>query len=182
VIVDHDNTLLFNRLRGLLHDPPEHNELAVVINGSGIGKGSLQAPELFELLKNRYGSSARRQDFLAAWSCHFSLNHSVFSLLQLISAKRPIVICSNTNSAHWDFIVKHYAVDSLAAQAVLSHECGYEKPEPEIYLLAAAAHGVEPEQCLFVDDVAANIEGAKALGFQTHHFTEVEGLRRILEM
>jgi hypothetical protein len=87
---------------------------------------------------------------------------------------RPFVICSNTNAAHWDFLNRRCGLDRLAAKAILSHECGCEKPAPEIYRLAAAAHGREPSECLFVDDLAAQVEAAKALGFHTHHFMGYE--------
>ena len=38
------------------------------------------------------------------------------------------------------------------------------KPQPEIYLLAAERLGVEPEACVFVDDLRENCEGAEAVG------------------
>ena len=47
---------------------------------------------------------------------------------------------------------------------VLSHEEGCRKPEPRIYLLAAARLGIEPEECVFVDDIPTNVEGAEAVG------------------
>jgi putative hydrolase of the HAD superfamily/hydrolase len=47
---------------------------------------------------------------------------------------------------------------------VLSHEEGCRKPEPRIYLLAANRLGLEPEVCVFVDDIPTNVEGAEAVG------------------
>jgi putative hydrolase of the HAD superfamily len=47
---------------------------------------------------------------------------------------------------------------------VLSGEEGVRKPKPEIYRLAAGRLGVEPEGCVFVDDLPANVEGARAVG------------------
>jgi FMN phosphatase YigB (HAD superfamily) len=63
---------------------------------------------------------------------------------------------------------------------LLSHVCGFEKPAPEIYLLAAAAHACSPDECMFVDDVAANVDSARALGFHVHHFS-TRGKRTTLE-
>ena len=96
--------------------------------------------------------------------------------------ERPFVICSNTNAAHWDYLNKRYRLGELALAAILSHEveCG-EKPSAEIYFRAAAAHGAHPDDCLFVDDVVANIVAAKTLGFHTHRFTEFEPFREALE-
>jgi FMN phosphatase YigB (HAD superfamily) len=181
VIVDHDNAMSYDRLIGLLEERPTRAELAALIAASGIGDGSLKADDLFARLRELYGSSATGQEFLDAWTCHFTLKEDVYRLLEAAKTSRPFVICSNTNAAHWDYLNRRYGLDSLAASAVLSHECGCEKPGSEIYLLAAAAHGREPEECLFVDDLTVNVEAARALGFQTHHFTGYDGFRRVFE-
>ncbi len=55
------------------------------------------------------------------------------------------------------------------------------KPSPEIYRLLAARHGLALENCLFIDDTLANVEGARAVGMHAHHFTSPEGLRVELE-
>ncbi len=45
------------------------------------------------------------------------------------------------------------------------------KPDPAIFHLAARRFGHAPERMLFIDDNAANIASAAALGWQVHHFT-----------
>jgi HAD superfamily hydrolase (TIGR01509 family) len=181
VIVDHDNAMSYDRLIELLERPPTRDELASFINASGVGIGSIGTDALFDLMRNRYGSRASREQFLDAWTCHFSLKPKVYRLLEKIKATRPIVLCSNTNAGHWDFLNHQYRLDQLAAKSILSHECGFEKPKKEIYLLAAAAHQCEPEECLFVDDLSVNVAAAKALGFHVHHFTDFDAFRRLIE-
>lgn len=44
------------------------------------------------------------------------------------------------------------------------------KPDPAIFELAAGRFGHAPETMLFIDDNAANIATARALGWHTHHF------------
>jgi putative hydrolase of the HAD superfamily len=41
---------------------------------------------------------------------------------------------------------------------------GLHKPEPEIFHLGAERLGVPPEECVFVDDLRENCEGAEAVG------------------
>jgi putative hydrolase of the HAD superfamily len=55
------------------------------------------------------------------------------------------------------------ALDIFDAR-VLSGEVGLRKPQPEIYRVAAGRLDVEPEECVFVDDLPANVEGARAVG------------------
>jgi putative hydrolase of the HAD superfamily len=47
---------------------------------------------------------------------------------------------------------------------VISGDVGLHKPQPEIFLLGAERTGVAPEQCVFVDDLRENCEGAEAVG------------------
>ena len=55
------------------------------------------------------------------------------------------------------------------------------KPEPRIYQIVLERTGLEPADLLFVDDSAANIAAADALGFHTHHFTDPAELRSVIE-
>tara|TARA_E500000305_G_C4014465_1_gene234730 strand:+ start:358 stop:984 length:627 start_codon:yes stop_codon:yes gene_type:complete len=44
------------------------------------------------------------------------------------------------------------------------------KPDPAIFQLCIDRFGIAPERTLFIDDSAANIASASALGFETHLF------------
>jgi epoxide hydrolase-like predicted phosphatase len=47
---------------------------------------------------------------------------------------------------------------------VISGDVGMHKPQPEIFLLGAERAGVAPQQCVFVDDLRENCDGAEAVG------------------
>lgn len=47
---------------------------------------------------------------------------------------------------------------------VESSKVGIRKPDPAIYLMACAALGVAPEQCVYLDDLGINCKPAAALG------------------
>ena len=47
---------------------------------------------------------------------------------------------------------------------VLSGEVGMRKPEREIFLHAAQALGLAPAECVFIDDMEANVAAAQACG------------------
>ena len=47
---------------------------------------------------------------------------------------------------------------------LISADVKYVKPEPEIYRLLYKKYGLIPEECVFIDDSAANIEGAERTG------------------
>ena len=49
---------------------------------------------------------------------------------------------------------------------VASGDEGFVKPQPEIYHIAALRLGVEPSECVFIDDIAEFCDGARATGMQ----------------
>jgi FMN phosphatase YigB (HAD superfamily) len=67
------------------------------------------------------------------------------------------------------------------ADVVISGEEGVIKPEPLIYQRVCERTGMAPGELLFVDDSRANVDGAAALGFHVHHFTDPAALRPTLE-
>jgi 2-haloacid dehalogenase len=48
------------------------------------------------------------------------------------------------------------------------------KPDPAIYRLLLDRNGLEAGDCLFIDDSAANVAGAEAVGMKAHHFRSPE--------
>ena len=57
---------------------------------------------------------------------------------------------------------------------VISAEEGMRKPDPAIYALGAQRIGLEPEDCVFVDDLPGNLKPARALGMATVHHTTAD--------
>lgn len=54
------------------------------------------------------------------------------------------------------------------------------KPDPRCYRLCLSELDVRPETVLFVDDLAANVAGAREAGLRAHHHTSVEAFRQAL--
>lgn len=63
---------------------------------------------------------------------------------------------------------------------VVSGEVGLVKPDPRIYRLAIERCRLDPARTVFIDDVAANVAVAAALGFHALQFTTPERLREAL--
>jgi putative hydrolase of the HAD superfamily len=55
---------------------------------------------------------------------------------------------------------------------VISGECGMRKPEEGIFLHTAKILGLEPQQCVFIDDIEANVAAAAACGMTGVHHSE----------
>jgi epoxide hydrolase-like predicted phosphatase len=64
-----------------------------------------------------------------------------------------------------------YDLEAIFDAVVISGDTGTRKPDPAIYLTAADELGVPPDECVFADDIAANLRVAERLGMATVHFT-----------
>jgi len=67
-------------------------------------------------------------------------------------------------SNSWGLGIYDRAPVDLFDETVISGDVGLHKPQPEIYLLACERLGVEPGDCVFVDDLRENVTGAEAVG------------------
>jgi len=67
-------------------------------------------------------------------------------------------------------------LDEIFELIVDSAWVGMRKPDPAIYLLTVEriGDGLEPAECLFVDDNEGNVEAARELGMTAVHFQETE--------
>lgn len=54
--------------------------------------------------------------------------------------------------------------DDYFDEITLSSDVGLVKPDERIYLITAERLGVRPEECVFIDDLETNVEGAKRAG------------------
>ena len=73
-----------------------------------------------------------------------------------------------------------YDLDGIFDAVVISGDTGTRKPDAAIYLIATDELGVSPRECVFADDIAANLPVAEELGMATVHFTDAaKGIREI---
>jgi HAD superfamily hydrolase (TIGR01509 family) len=78
----------------------------------------------------------------------------------------------------------HAVPDACAALfdlVVLGPALGVRKPDPEIYRRVAARLGLDPGACVVVDDVPANLRGARAAGAVIVHHHDVDATLAELE-
>jgi putative hydrolase of the HAD superfamily len=64
---------------------------------------------------------------------------------------------------------------------VISGEVGMRKPEPGIFRHAAATLGLEPQECVFIDDIEANVAAAVACGMTGVHHIDAPTTAAALE-
>ncbi|WP_409056278.1 HAD family hydrolase [Streptomyces sp. SYP-A7185] len=89
----------------------------------------------------------------------------------------PVAIVSN---ALGDDCYQGYDLDALADTVVISSEIGSRKPGRRIYRTACDRLGVEPSDCVMIDDLEHNLRGAERLGIRgLHHIRSEETVRAL---
>lgn len=82
-------------------------------------------------------------------------------------------------------LTERWGLHSVVDEMIISAEEGVAKPDPAIYHIALRRLGVYPAEAVFVDDMAANVEAARALGMHGVQFRTREqaiaDVRRILD-
>jgi putative hydrolase of the HAD superfamily len=105
-------------------------------------------------------------------------NDDVCDLIPFLKSQYPLLLASNTNELHARYFCRQFA-DTLRYfdHVVLSHEAGVRKPKPAFFGHCLRLAGCAPQECLFIDDLAANVAGARACGWHGIVYINTEDLK-----
>lgn len=129
--------------------------------------GRIGADAFLDLFIERCGLRCDRAFLAAACADIFEPNPEVCGLIERLHGNVRLVLGSNTNPVHAAHFTKQYRdvlrrFDGL----VLSHEVGARKPHAPFFAACHRLAAGRPDECVFVDDLPANIAGAEAFGFR----------------
>lgn len=69
---------------------------------------------------------------------------------------------------------RRHGFEDLVDVVLYSHEIGLAKPDAAVYTYTSDRLGVRPDEIVFLDDVAENVEAARALGWHAVLHTDTE--------
>ena len=101
-------------------------------------------------------------------------------LLDLKAGGTRLALLSNAGRDFGSYF-RHGTLGDLFEQVFVSGELGTVKPSAEIFEHVMAELGVTPEQTVFIDNKAENVEGAQSLGIAGHVYTSAADLRAYLQ-
>ncbi len=140
--------------------------------------GRISAEAFSSGVSGLVGLEISHGEFAAAWSDIFTANESIAPLIGELKARGyTLVLGSNTNDLHAERFLRQFAA-TLAHfdRLVLSYEVGHVKPSAAFYLACAEAAGAGPGECVFIDDLAENVDGARAAGLVGLLYRDTAGL------
>ncbi len=101
---------------------------------------------------------------------------SVAILRRLKARAVPLYVLSNWSAETWGHAEARFEWLELFDGLVISGFEGTRKPRPEIFQRLIERFAIVPGRAIFIDDVAANVEGARRAGLRAHHFQGGVGL------
>lgn len=145
-------------------------------------RGEISTQEFHSHLCERASLNMTLSQFCATWSAVFMPEPLVSEqLLANLKRRYPLILVSNTNEAHVEFIREKYRVFNYFDHLIFSYEVRALKPDPEIFEHAIAASNRPAEALFFTDDREENVVAASALGMRAHQFVSEAKLVQALQ-
>ena len=121
------------------------------------------------------GRTVDLHGFAGRYMGSLAANDALFDYYRGLHARGiRLAICTN-NVREWEPLWRaKLPIDEIFETVVDSAFVGVRKPEPEIYAIVLERLGLEAGDCAFVDDIAANVDAAAALGFAGVRFESTE--------
>jgi putative hydrolase of the HAD superfamily len=131
--------------------------------------------KLSEALEPLLGHRPQMHRFKEIYFEALDPNPPMIELMRELKAAGYRMAMLTNNVREWEPLWRSMLpVDEIFETVVDSAFVGCRKPEPRIYEITLERIGMPAESCLFVDDVAPNCEGARAVGLSAVHFRDNE--------
>ncbi len=142
-------------------------------------EGRITSNQFYSRTKRHFKLDINYADFYKIWNSMFLPFPETEEIVKKIKEKSPeikIVLLSNTNETHFEFIKKEYDILKTFDALVVSYEVGKNKPHPKIFQEALKIAGALPKEVFYTDDRLDLIEAARTMGFRAYQFTTPESL------
>lgn len=115
---------------------------------------------------DRLGRRPMAADVLQAhWVGVFVPQAPMLELVRALTGAYRVYLLSNIGDLHWEYLDRELGVETLGHGALPSFRARAVKPEAAIFRRAEELFGLEPSRTVLVDDLAANVDGARRCGW-----------------
>ncbi len=128
--------------------------------------GRITTEQVLAELRRQFKPRASDEQLALAFADIFTPNEAVCAIVPRLKGRYKLLLLSNTNDLHYRQFQPQFqeTLDHLD-HVILSFEVGVRKPLSRIYEICEERSGSKPSECLFIDDVPANVAGALARGW-----------------
>ncbi len=166
VLVDYEHQRTLAAITEYCSSEPELVTTWMQATSADFGVGALSAEAFHDRLVQELGYTQSFPKFVQTYASGLQRNEEALAYAVTLQ-RRPNVtvgIISNTNAAHVLWLDEHLPELIEFDLVVMSNEVALLKPDAAIFELALELLNAYPEQAIFIDDLAANVEAARTLG------------------
>ncbi|GAA1825075.1 hypothetical protein GCM10009714_03490 [Microlunatus capsulatus] len=151
--------------------------------GQGTMTGETDLEHSLTQVLDRHDVDLEPADVIEAWHA-IELHADVVDGVRGLRGRGLVLaLTTNQNPPRAAWMRENLPYDEVFDEHFYSCEVGFAKPDPAYFTHVLEALGVAPEEALFMDDTAVNVEAAAALGIRAELFARDGGrgeLDRIL--
>jgi len=138
-------------------------------------KGKVSSTFFYKELRKLGGSHLTDEQLAGAWNAMIlDLPMERVEMLKQLKKKYNLYLLSNTNQTHYEAFTPYLGQllgtgewESLFNKVYYSHQIGLRKPDRDIYEYVIADAALQPQHCLYLDDLEKNLMAPAAMGMQT---------------
>jgi putative hydrolase of the HAD superfamily len=180
VLAFFDHRLVSRRLSAFTHlpEPVLHSKLFASGLENDYETGRLSTAEVIARVRSELKLRCDDSELISAYCDIFIPNHEIEPLLPVLKNRYRLLVGSNTTPLHSAQIQRQFPyLFRWFDHAVFSHDIGARKPAAEFFEHCVLYANCEPAECLFIDDLAPHVLGARAFGMQAIPYCGVPLLR-----
>ncbi|MEO8210154.1 MAG: HAD-IA family hydrolase [bacterium] len=138
-----------------------------------IGAGKINIKQAFVILKKKFNLRISYSDFYYLYCDIFWENTDMKNFLEnkLLDSDYTLLMLSNVDSSHINFIDNNFPYVKLIKKRALSYKIRVVKPDKKIFKYVVDKFKINPTESIFIDDLKKNIISAKAVGFNVIPYT-----------
>jgi glucose-1-phosphatase len=184
VLCDYDRGKRVAHLAGLARSTSERVDKAIWESGfEALGdSGALDATAYLRGFGERIGYALSLHEWVEARRASMKADIAMLEIASRLRRSIDIAVLTNNTTLVADQIDRLLPElrPLFGSRIYTSAQFKTAKPDPHCYRLCLAELNLRPETALFVDDLAANVAGAREAGLFAHHHTSVEAFRHAL--
>ena len=184
VLINFDHRIAVKKI--LTNTKKNEHDIYQLFFDSGITKdyeeGKISSSDFFKKVRDSLNLDIGNEKLLPIWNDIFfetPLNKKIQAFLAEVKEKYKLVMISNINETHWEFLKNKIPIFSKFDKLILSYEVGFRKPAIEIYNAALESVKTAPSKAFYIDDRKDLIEAASKFGIKGMSFDGEEAFRKI---
>ncbi|WP_343008916.1 HAD family phosphatase [Clostridium celatum] len=186
IIFDLGNVVLnYNPEEYLIKKINDKNKVEIALNNifksnewKMLDRGIITEEEAKRVIKNRVIDNSEIIDL--AFENWYDMLRPIEETIELINKLKKngykIYYLSNFHSKAFEEVTNKNKVFEEFYGGIVSFKEKLLKPEKEIYMKLLEEYNLNPEECIFIDDMLINIEGAKAVDIKGIQFISTKDL------